>query len=255
MAGNKKESYDFIVSIGEDCACSSYLRRNKLQIFSYPLDWLTRASFDERIRLIVNGFEGFMEFEDLTFVKKTTDVSNDSNCDYYKNIKNNLYFYHDFPMNIPLEESFGKIKEKYNRRITRLYNEIHKAKRILLVWFSREKIIIEEKLKEAHEKLIQKFPNKETHFLIIENNADILEITKKKIGEYATKYTYNMFSTDNASALTIVMGNRELGDKVFSNYRLKLSFADWFRTKFKFFLIKLIPIKKIRKKLKNTITS
>lgn len=39
------QKFDLIFSIGEDCACSSYLRRYNLQDYSYPFDWLTKATF------------------------------------------------------------------------------------------------------------------------------------------------------------------------------------------------------------------
>jgi hypothetical protein len=38
MGINKK--YDLIFSIGAACLASSSIRRNKLQDFSYPFDWL-----------------------------------------------------------------------------------------------------------------------------------------------------------------------------------------------------------------------
>lgn len=58
MLFNKK--FDLIVSLGEDCACTSYLRRFNLQKYSYPFDWLSNASFQTRIDLVCNDFKDFL---------------------------------------------------------------------------------------------------------------------------------------------------------------------------------------------------
>ena len=59
------QKFDLIFSIGEDCACSSYLRRYNLQDYSYPFDWLTKATFKTRLDLLLNDFQGFLEKENL----------------------------------------------------------------------------------------------------------------------------------------------------------------------------------------------
>ena len=57
--------YNLFVSLGEDCACTSYLRDCKLQFASFPFDWLTHASFEKRIELVCNNFKDFLNFNDL----------------------------------------------------------------------------------------------------------------------------------------------------------------------------------------------
>lgn len=47
--------FDLVISLGEDCACSSYLRRFNLQRCSFPFDWLTYAPFKNRIDLLCNN--------------------------------------------------------------------------------------------------------------------------------------------------------------------------------------------------------
>ena len=55
------KTFDLIVSIGEDCACSTYIRKFNLQFASYPFDWLTKSNFDTRIKLILNNFKDFFK--------------------------------------------------------------------------------------------------------------------------------------------------------------------------------------------------
>lgn len=231
---------DFIFSIGEDCACSSYLRANKLQIMSYPFDWLTKASFETRIEMLLSDFSNFLNIEDMEFLGSYKE-----NIDLYANTHTNFNFYHDFPADIPLEKSLPEVQEKYNRRINRLYNQIDKAQNILCVWFSRTVHLNNEQILSAHQKLSQKFPNKNIQFLIIENDESQADIKEEIIEGYAFKYTYNMFSSDTSSALSVVKGNTKLGNKVFRKFKLKLSLLQ----KIKLMMIKCIPNKKLRKKL------
>lgn len=81
------KKFDLIVSIGEDCSCTSYLRRCNLQKLSYPFDWLTNAPFENRIDLIINDFNDFLNIDDLEIMQKPTEFESDSNCDYYENKK------------------------------------------------------------------------------------------------------------------------------------------------------------------------
>lgn len=125
MNGNK---YDLIVSIGEDCACSAFLRNNKLQFPSFPFDWLMHANFETRVNLLMTNFSDFLNKDDVIPLEKTgEDV--DKKCDYYQNRKNGFYYYHDFPEESDFNTSFPIVKEKYQRRINRLYQKIESAKK------------------------------------------------------------------------------------------------------------------------------
>ena len=102
--------FDLVVSIGEDCACSSYLRRCKLQDFSYPFDWLTKASFQSRLDLILNDFSNFLDKNDLYPLEKPKTGIVDEKCDYWADKRYDFYFYHDFPIGEQLEQSYIKVK-------------------------------------------------------------------------------------------------------------------------------------------------
>lgn len=119
-----KNKYDIVYSIGHDCACSMYLRKHNLRVVSGPLDWLTSVPAHNRFDLLLNDFEGFMNQDDFQFVEKNPNIVNDDKCDYYKNTRTGLYFYHDFPVNVPLGQSFPDVEKKYKRRIDRFYQNI-----------------------------------------------------------------------------------------------------------------------------------
>ena len=95
-----KIEYDFIVSIGADCACTRYLRKNNLQKESYPFDWLTDVwspggALGGRFDLILNDFKDFMEFDDLKPLMDGVGVMFNKNFDCYENTKNGLCYFHE----------------------------------------------------------------------------------------------------------------------------------------------------------------
>ena len=44
--------YDFVASLGYDCHCATMLRKFGLRSCSSPLDWLTAAPLDMRLKLV-----------------------------------------------------------------------------------------------------------------------------------------------------------------------------------------------------------
>lgn len=242
--------YNLFVSLGEDCACTSYLRDCKLQFASFPFDWLTHASFEKRIELVCNNFKDFLNFNDLYNLnfEKNPDIHFDS----YGNKSTDFYHYHDFAPGVPLDESYPDVKAKYDRRIKRFYREIKTAKEILFVWFSRDKKLSDEQLKSALSKLNEKFPNKKIDLLILENN---FEMTNKNIEEYQiseniTKYIFDnkTFCTNNP--LDECMGNKELTYKIFNKYAIKLSIIKSCSIIIKKIFLNLIPSRKLRNKIR-----
>ncbi len=159
-----KKKYDLIFSIGEDCACSDYLRRNNLQIASYPFDWLTAAPFESRIHLLVNDFKDFLNIEDMKILPRSINPIADTHCDYYENTRTKLYFMHDFPIGLPIEETFNEVKAKYSRRIVRLISQIEKANEVLIVWHGRQNLLDDEQILIAYDAIIKRFPCKKIHF-------------------------------------------------------------------------------------------
>ena len=132
LLDNKIYEYDFIFSIGGNCFPAEILRGLKLRKYSSPLDWTYGTSIYSNLEIINNKFYRFIELEDLIFSYKTEY----SFC--YKNKYNGLYFSHDF-FNEINKEQYMHIKEKYNRRIHRLVNDLHNLK-ILMVYVGSRNI-------------------------------------------------------------------------------------------------------------------
>ena len=72
--------------------------------------------------LLKNDFEDFLE-------ERYLNLDNKELKDTYivKNIKYDIKFFHDFKKNYTVQEQLNEVKEKYNRRIKRLYENIKKT--------------------------------------------------------------------------------------------------------------------------------
>lgn len=252
MLFNKK--FDVIVSLGEDCACSSYLRRFNLQKYSYPFDWLSNADFEERINLLINNFSDFLNKEDLIpYPKINPDTENNKKYDLYQNTRNKFHYYHDFEASIPFSESYAYVYQKYSRRINRLYRQLNNAKHILFVWYSKDKTQDINVIKSAYELLNKKFSNK-VSMLIIENS-----VYKEKYELYDKNLL--VLKYDNASYIqtpkwNATMGNEKNNSKVFRSLSLKYTFTEKILNIFYLIeksLIAIIPIKEIRHKCRNKL--
>ncbi len=249
------KKFDLIISLGEDCACSSYLRRFNLQYNSYPFDWLTGAEFSKRIDLLCNNFERFLNIEDLkNITKKNTNLC-DNRTDSYQNNYTNFNFYHDFLKEIPFETMFNKVKEKYERRINRMYTHIETGENILFVWWSRDKHLENDNLINAYEKLSKKFKNKSIYLLIIEyKNTDEPEYLQ--INNNVLKVSYDNISFESNPQWNKVLGNEKNNNKIFSQIKRKYTFKQKLNLiliKFILLCVNLIPIKTKRKHLRKEI--
>ena len=86
------KKYDIIYSIGRDCACAMYMNNCKIRATSGPFDWLTNASFETRMNLILNDFADFLNPNDIKFLPKDPNVINDEKNDYYDFSEEDLPF-------------------------------------------------------------------------------------------------------------------------------------------------------------------
>lgn len=179
--------YDIVFSLGEDCAYASYMKLAHIRRVSGPFDWLTHASFEERFRLLTNNFSDFLNKDDFCFLQKDPNMFNDESCDYYENRRTQFYFYHDFMINVPFEQSFNTVKEKYRRRIERFYNLIMKNKNVLFIWFSHDTNTDNAVIKSLCNDFCDKM-NKVFDFLIIENDCVLGCPVKTIISENIIKY-------------------------------------------------------------------
>lgn len=252
----KKKKYDLIYSIGRDCACAGYLKKNHLRSFSGPFDWLTNAGFEKRFELLLNDFSDFMEPKDFKFLPKNPNIFNDPNCDYYENVKTTFYYYHDFPINVPFDQVFDSISEKYSRRIKRFYEKIKTSEKVLLVWFSHYHDTPDEIVVNLCNQFCAKM-QKEIDFLIIEHKNGCSEPIAEKLTANITRYRLHTIVLDSDNNPT-TFGDIELCNKIFQNFQLKMPF--YLKCKKQFFKIisEIVCIcifnkenrKKIRKKIR-----
>ena len=57
--------FDIIIPMGCYCASAQALKSVKKRSRSLPFDWVGPLSFDQAVRFLETGFEGFFEKEDL----------------------------------------------------------------------------------------------------------------------------------------------------------------------------------------------
>lgn len=113
---SKETQFKHIISLGHFCSVASDLEKIGLRSESLPFDWLITPEFENVILAIENHFDGFLDEEMLKQSKKTPR--------YYKCSRYNFEFYHDFSEFKPLSVQLPEIRQKYKRRIDRLYKAI-----------------------------------------------------------------------------------------------------------------------------------
>lgn len=128
-----RRRYDLVFSLGHDCKCSQSLRRAGLQHFSYPFDWITGATLEDRARILADSFRGWFELEDLEDIgpARLNRFAAVTRIALHK--KTGMEFRHDFPLDGTLAEGYPAASAKYARRGERLLSDIEKAGRVLAV--------------------------------------------------------------------------------------------------------------------------
>ncbi len=186
---NFMQQYDLIFSLGEACFCATFLKLTNLRKCSCPFDWMYGASFFERLKILDNKFENFLNIEDLEYIDKRLKPEP---CNIYKNNKNNLVFNHDFKINTPLEQSFPQVKQKYDRRIKRLLKELNKKQNNVLIVYIKlpenDVEVLDEDLIIGIEKLNSTY-NSQIDLIYIEHDEQMVdeEYHYRKISKNITK--------------------------------------------------------------------
>lgn len=118
------------ISLGSTCAIAEQMRRHGVKRETLPFDWIKSYDFSKVVYLIINRFHNFFKEEEYVFQKESdkfpVDVEGEPSFDednlnksaIYKHSSYQMEFPHDF---ISFEESFEYFKDKYSRRIDRLY--------------------------------------------------------------------------------------------------------------------------------------
>lgn len=239
-----KNKYDFIFSLGEACSCSEALRKNDLQVVTNPFDWITGTTLEENVDILLNDFNNFMNFEDLEFANCTNENKSDL-CDVYKNKRNKIVFNHEIPAGVKLEDCFEKVKEKYNRRIKRLYEKIEKAQKVLIVYievpFNENKLKDNSRLVDALDKIKTKFPNTKIDFLYFTNDTSYEPMKyKKEIINSEIVKIYGNYERLN-DMLPIFYVNSKYFKAILKSYQLKLPCFYYIRKYVIRFFIMFVP--------------
>ena len=208
--------YNYIISLGRDCACTSFMQRQNLRYASFPFDWLTAVELAPRLDLLLNEFEDFLHLQDLRYLEKPTGIVGDAKCDNYQNVRNGFIYYHDFPAGIAINQSYLGVKEKYDRRIERMLSILKSSKSVLLVWYAHEPLLSSAEEIVQYRRRITKKYGERIDLLIIENdlsvNPDDYEI--EDLGDGVCKIRANTKPdnrTDRAN-----LGNVKVGDRIFN---------------------------------------
>lgn len=217
------KKYDLVFGIGEACSCTQNLRKNKLQFSSYPYDWLFGMSLLNRVKLIADNYNHFIDYEDLQDAERR-NRSKTNPCEVFYNTRNEIYFNHDFEYGKTLEETYPAVKEKYDRRISRLLEQIGKSKKVLVVYVQTPCNRDEEKdetLIEAEEILKNRFPEQEFAllYLFCDNNKKNYEI--RNISSNVARVDFDYDAYDEKDPFSV---NEEVLIKLFCKVKLTNKF-------------------------------
>ena len=241
MLGKK---FDLIVSLGCNCGCASYLKKYNLRDYSYPYDWLYGSTFEKKVDLIVNDFDGFLVKENLRhFFHKGEEVK--SHYSHYEDMDTGLCSIHDFPADLSLDESYGEVHAKYQRRIARLYEKGAQAREILFIWLCLNDAPSDESVLEAQAALSRKF-KKDVNVLVLENDNSLGDVQEKRLHPCALKvkgpfdsgkgYLYSEYTPIDA-VFSRINGRKQYGHVLF---RILMRMCCWF-----------VPSRHLRRKLRN----
>lgn len=212
------QNFDLFISLGSACFCTQALRSSSLQFQSYPFDWLAGANFLDRAKIITSDFEDWLKKEYLEYVGEREHPEPKK---IFRNTKTDITFNHDFSIDEELDKSYPQVKEKYDRRINRLINNIKNSNRVLLVYCElpgTDNAVDDDTLIQGYNLLKEKFPYTDIHILYginlpqikykkrieikITNNItrfgfdynaynpeEPLLVNKDKLSQYFTKYS------------------------------------------------------------------
>ncbi len=190
--------FDIVVGLGPNCACAMYLRNVLLRDFSGPFDWIGLTPFEKKVELLLNHFKDFLEFDYMVFSPDAHVRGGSEKFDCYIDQKSGHIFVHDFKRGVPLEKSFPEIKEKYNRRIKRLYDSIAKYDNALFVWWSKhEKDRVDDSVLLESQKKLSTFFGKDICILVFEQDKSASKPYERKISESVIKYVADLAGDDD----------------------------------------------------------
>lgn len=157
---NGMKRFKNIISLGHFCSPAMEFERLGCRKYSFPFDWLITPNLNSVMDLIENHFTDFLNEEYMYQLKQFPS--------YYRNIKVNVDFYHDFSPLKSFDSQILDTSNKYKRRIERFYNQI-KSPTLFCRYITKEDY---ENITETHNRLLTiiKDYNKENDIVYIANS-------------------------------------------------------------------------------------
>lgn len=216
MNSDKKE-YDLACSLGGSCASAHNLFYRKMRYVSLPFDWLflvEQKTIEKLIECFNNDFSNFLLKENLEELKGE-ERGNAGKYYQYKDKATGYRFIHFFDKPITNENSYKKVKEKFDKRIQRLYSLIEKSESILFLLDIKFPIDLD-LIKRLENTLIEKFGNKKMDFVILEFNSTDDDIyLKDNVTVYKIKREINLYDFNETNFEWAFLDNIKISKNLF----------------------------------------
>lgn len=209
----------YAVFLGLDCAMAGLLKDAGVRAFSSPFDWLDSSDAKTRVSLIESEFKDFLNIKDLEqiFIENDPQVG----VDRYRNNRTKLCFHHDFRSDLPFEEAYKKVAEKYNRRIKNflyVYRQDYKVTLFVLDRFSQ---MDDQSIKDVFDTIKQ--------YVVVISNCDTVDkdsYVQTKITDHIFHYKVNNTPTDVTEAFQKFKGNIPIIKQIILQHSKKSNFFD-----------------------------
>ncbi len=172
MLGSK-ERYDLILSLGGNCAAAHNLIIRNLRFTSLPFDWLymdTPYPLSAINSCFKEDFKNFLLKENLVEMQKDPNSSHLSTVHYLDKYTEYRWVNH-FYKKIDEDNEYERVKQKFNKRIERLYQLFHQSKAVLFILNTSFEVDIN-LIKNLQENLKEKFPQTKFTFRILQFNSE-----------------------------------------------------------------------------------
>lgn len=218
------QTYDHIISLGENCQTAMTLRDLGLRKEAFPFDWHGIQDFSiggngglqKKIDIICSDFEKFFNQED--FEEFFADWTTGHRLIWNK--RTGLKFLHEFPKDISITDYFPMFIKKYQKRIDRLYSILNSGESILFVFIEFYAKLSDDELQCIYDKLKRSFPKSNVSFLIIKNNPGLSKyelVQRNVLPTVCVCEINNDFSKDTGKGSGNV-GNKDLYKQIISKY-------------------------------------
>ena len=204
-----KEKFDFVFSLGGNCASAMFLNETKLRMASSPFDWIVANTLKAHIDTLCTRFRDFLLRENVVW---HGPGRGDRGNDVYRDNAQGYLFVHDFPKGMSLDESFPKVRAKYDRRIARLLKRLDEGSKACLVWWRADICVPDDECRDGIERVRAAFPNSDCRLLVFENDKSFGrgEWTEEELSPNCIKIR-GLIDPDGSD----VLGDKELNVRLY----------------------------------------